>query len=926
MVANSCQEGGRVLSFFVQVDPGGATFRTFYRFLAAYVDNGVYSITPDDWHFLVSTYDGAKFKTYLNGVLSGSQNQTSSVTVDNGLLGIGAAPDGSNAFNGWIDDVRLYKTALSAENVDTAYNDGFGDFGPTLDFNVSRASNVLPIPVSITFKDRQDNPVGVTGFDLGDLTIHGATASNLVVDSNSTYSFDLTATRDPQRIYLTVNAGAVQDALLDYNQKKTVVVTYNDKVTRSADLVGWWAFDEFNGTDLVADQSGGDAFASLQGGALLETVSPKFGTGSLLLDGVDDWAEVSSLMPPTKITRFDDLEGWWPLDGNASDMSGNFRDGTIGGQSEWTGGRMGQAFKLTGNDHIVINGYKGISGTKARTLSLWFKTQNASWRTLAYWGTDTRGQRWWLRLNGNDLRIDFWGSVRNTTEFKLNDGVWHNVVTVLPEGGNDRSSPVLYVDGKKTTVNGQWGGQNQLSTGNTTDFSIGKRWDNGQRFIGSIDDVRLYSVAFSDFEVEMLYGESKGSPLDVGEGNYTISVWAKPTTLSPPVDYDFATAWYEGGGGDWMQVRMGQGMVTLGNYNSLSILDPGDPQQSSLFPQGVTERIFDGSFGNGQLDPIDSGSGFLTRSDHVYEDTAFDLPINFNAGAVDARSGGLTGADSVGGVWFGKLRIGNSGFIKSGTATFGTRSDDGSVFWLDLDRNGVFSKNGAKGSELIVDNKGNHGQRNRVGTASVGFNAPLLLRSGLSAHKGVISGIEGYTSVYHATVSEGLTEISNLPMVQNQWHHLASVVDKDAGTLRHYLNGALVAESFFSSGESGEVTLGDWFLGGMPALDRFHGLLDDARVYSVALTDAEIAKIYNGGEGDMGLVGVFTAPSISNLTSIPVTLQFQRYEEAVAVTGLDASDLSAGVSGATITGFSSCRRDYFHFQSCSRCQRHLCFP
>ena len=36
-----------------------------------------------------------------------------------------------------------------------------------------------------------------------------------------------------------------------------------------------------------------------------------------------------------------------------------------------------------------------------------------------------------------------------------------------------------------------------------------------------------------------------------------------------------------------------------------------------------------------------------------------------------------------------------------------------------------------------------------------------------------------------------------------------------------------------------------------------------------------------------------------------MTLQFQRYEEAVAVSGLDASDLSAGVSGATITGFSS---------------------
>ena len=169
------------------------------------------------------------------------------------------------------------------------------------------------------------------------------------------------------------------------------------------------------------------------------------------------------------------------------------------------------------------------------------------------------------------------------------------------------------LDGKKTTVNGQWGGQNQLTTGNSTDFSIGKRWDNGQRFIGSIDERPTLFGRIFGFRGRDALWRIQGFASGLGEGNYTISVWAKPTTLSPPVDYDFATAWYEGGGGDWMQVRMGQGMVTLANYNSLSILDPGDPQQSPLFPQGVTERIFDGSFGNAQLDPIDSGSGFLTR-------------------------------------------------------------------------------------------------------------------------------------------------------------------------------------------------------------------------------------------------------------------------------------------------------------------------
>ena len=103
-------------------------------------------------------------------------------------------------------------------------------------------------------------------------------------------------------------------------------------------------------------------------------------------------------------------------------------------------------------------------------------------------------------------------------------------------------------------------------------------------------------------------------------------------------------------------------------------------------------------------------------------------------------------------------------------------------FWLDLDRNGVFSKNGAKGSELIVDNKGNHGQRNRVGISIGWFQRASSPSFRFVRPQGVMSGIEGYTSVYHATVSEGLTEISNLPMVQNQWHHLASVVDKDAGT------------------------------------------------------------------------------------------------------------------------------------------------
>ena len=66
--------------------------------------------------------------------------------------------------------------------------------------------------------------------------------------------------------------------------------------------------------------------------------------------------------------------------------------------------------------------------------------------------------------------------------------------------------------------------------------------------------------------------------------------------------------------------------------------------------------------------------------------------LTFGGAAINERSlttgpnktstGVGTGTDNIGGLWIGKLRIGNEGYIKTGKVTFGTRSDDGSVFWL----------------------------------------------------------------------------------------------------------------------------------------------------------------------------------------------------------------------------------------------------
>ena len=70
-------------------------------------------MTRDAFSDLATTFDGERLKTYFDGVLSGSVFKPDPVYVENGDLGIGGCPDGSNLFKGWIDDVRIYKTTLS---------------------------------------------------------------------------------------------------------------------------------------------------------------------------------------------------------------------------------------------------------------------------------------------------------------------------------------------------------------------------------------------------------------------------------------------------------------------------------------------------------------------------------------------------------------------------------------------------------------------------------------------------------------------------------------------------------------------------------------------------------------------------------------------------------------------------------------------
>jgi len=77
------------------------------------------SAVPPGWHHVVLVHNGVTASFYIDGVSAGSVAQTRGAQTLTG--GIGAEPNGDNFFNGSLDDVAIYPTALTAPQIAAHY-------------------------------------------------------------------------------------------------------------------------------------------------------------------------------------------------------------------------------------------------------------------------------------------------------------------------------------------------------------------------------------------------------------------------------------------------------------------------------------------------------------------------------------------------------------------------------------------------------------------------------------------------------------------------------------------------------------------------------------------------------------------------------------------------------------------------------------
>jgi hypothetical protein len=80
------------------------------------------AVTDTNWHYIVATHNGSRVRIYLDGVLKQDVATTLQLTANTLPLNLGRANNNNYFFNGWLDEVAIYPTALPAQTIQAHYD------------------------------------------------------------------------------------------------------------------------------------------------------------------------------------------------------------------------------------------------------------------------------------------------------------------------------------------------------------------------------------------------------------------------------------------------------------------------------------------------------------------------------------------------------------------------------------------------------------------------------------------------------------------------------------------------------------------------------------------------------------------------------------------------------------------------------------
>ncbi|HNS23060.1 MAG TPA: LamG domain-containing protein [Sedimentisphaerales bacterium] len=492
------------------------------------------------WHHICLTYDGLTARLYADGAQVTFSPKTWNLIPNRAHIGQ-QVNNYAEFWNGVVDDVRLYDTALTAAEVKALIPAKLKAYKPDpADGATGVTSQLLRWTAGDTAK-WHDVYLGTSP----DLTEADRKASHLAkatamyyhmagFESGVTYywrvdeieSDDATIHTGDVWSFTTVPVKAFNPVPADGARFQDVGVTLAWTGGK-----GGLRHDVYFGTDEAAVAAGApETFqtnqvaityqpATLTPGTLYFWRIDEVKAGDVKVQG-DVWS--FRTLPDITISN-PDLVGWWTFDEQegtrAIDWSGHGVHGTFHQDAAWVEGQVGGAVHFDGDgDFVSLTApEEWPDGAEPRSMCGWARTDDvgAMWRWIAAYGSAGTGQAMFIGLNGTTLYGGGYADDVYVTGF-WEAGVWHHIALTY-----DGSMARLYADGVELTSGAKtWNLVHSLAR-------IGQQVNAASEYwYGAVDDVRVYKVALTPEKiVEAMRGDPTlaWNPLPAADANVNIS-------------------------------------------------------------------------------------------------------------------------------------------------------------------------------------------------------------------------------------------------------------------------------------------------------------------------------------------------------------------------------------------------------------------
>ncbi|HLE48845.1 MAG TPA: DUF2341 domain-containing protein [Patescibacteria group bacterium] len=773
--------------------------------------NGALSTTS--WQHVAMVANGTNTKIYINGQFD-SETANSGTLSGSGNVSVGAAANGTQGYDGKIDDFRIYNRALNETEIRQLAGLGSSSVAPgpvawwkldeksggyaydstansstaTLtggmtdaDWVRGKYSNALDFDGDSEYLLIADNSVLDVGG--GDWTVSLWAYLDNVESLQSIFDNGVWTTCGfyinyyNQRLYMSSKAagGLIQAYTNTY---PLAVSTWNYiSLVRN----GTSGKIYVNGVDVTASSGTfGDA-AACTSSTYIGRTNPLHGVADQFLNGkLDDikvynYARTSGQVVedmnaghPAPGSPIGSAIAYWNFDEgystNANDNTDNNNDLTLNAASWTSGGKFGKAWNGTGGDFRLSKTTDPdleFSATDSFTLSTWFKSDTAGTPAdVEYLMADGVGAAGYaLYIDGSGYAcfgIDddaAWGpDVASCNTTNVYDNTWHHVVGVR-DVASDKN--YVYVDGvlKDSDTDSTTGTLDSSPTFYIGDMDADNA-GSGEEFAGDIDETKVYRLAMTEDQVKIEFNHGQASVFGANTDSSGNASWSDTDSYCPP-------------------------------------------GQTTACVAPVGEWKFDEKTGTTVNDS--GGNG--------YNSTAF---------------------------------TGNTSWSKA-------KHGSGLSFDGDGDRITISDQNDftiTTTNQLTVEGWA------KFNTVSVAQSIVSKYASGTDREwalnitsAGILNG-----EIINNAGGNYLVKTGATTLIASQWYHLAMTMDESNTTLTIYLNGVKEGTTTSPSGTIANntttaVTLGERTNGSLDV----NGVIDDVKIYNYARTPAQIAWDYDRG-------------------------------------------------------------------------------